>query len=228
MSNPTTNLSLFIDLKTQDKLRKWFSERDNGSPINIKNLALGDSDVDYKLSLQVNKIRPLPAPYEVPRIMSNILYKGNVGNITGVITAYLRRVNNVGQVESLYNHISGFSGSLNFTNGTNPPVINNEYDWNSIPFTQTPTTKEGFIVFLQTLPDNYFEIDGVTPKRLIETYDISFDNINFPSTWEAIIDDLNGSFLLAVPNTYTFGTNIQQIKVKGRISGIIKFLTFIY
>lgn len=231
MSNPTTNLNLFIDLKTQDRLRKWFSLRDttNGpGQIDIKNLALGDSDVDYKLSLQVNKIRPLPAPYEVPRIKHNLLYEGNVGNITGVISAYLRRVNNTAQVESLYNHISGMAGGLAFSSGNLPPTISNEYNWSTIPWTQTPGEREGFIVFLQTIPDNYFDTDGITPMRLVETYDIEFDTTNFPATWEVIIDNINGSFLIAVPTTYTFGTLTQQIKIKGRLSGIIKYLTFIY
>lgn len=224
MSNPTTNLSLFIDLKTQDRLRKWFAARDSSNPINIKNLALGDSDVDYKLSLQVNKIRPLPAPYEVPRIKSNLLYTGQIGNVTGVVTTYLRRVNSSGAIESLYGHISGLAGGLGFSSGTLPPTINNEYNWSSIPFSYN-LGREGFIVFAQTLPDNYFETDGVTPKRLVERYDFEFDP-NIPTSWEVIIDDANGSFLIATPTGYVSTGVEQQVKIRGRQSGIIKFLNY--
>jgi hypothetical protein len=223
MSNPTINLSLFIDLKTQDRLRKWFSERGSSNGLTLTGLSLGDSEINYKLSQQFNNIKILPTPYEVPRIKCKLIYEGNINNITGIVTTYLRKVNSDGSVSSLYNFITGSSNNLTFIAGNLPPALINGYDWGTIPFDPMDSNRQGFIVFCQTVPDNYYDNNG-NPLRLKEQYDIIIDTI--PLGWEVIIDDTNGSFLIAKPADYIYLSAVEQIRIKGRQSGISKILTF--
>ncbi len=225
MSNPTLNLNLFIDLKTQDKLRKWFSERNSLNGLVLTGLSLGDSDVDYKLSQQFYNIKTLAAPYEVSEIKHKLVYDGQINNLIGILTTYLRRVNPDGTVDSLYYYINGNSSNISFNPGTAPPVLANGYDWPTIPFTITENDREGFILFPQTLPDGYYDTNG-NKLRLKETYD--FDISVIPAGWEIIIDDVNGSLLIAKPTGYTFLTLFGQIKISGRDSGITKTINFNY
>jgi len=225
MSNPTQNLNLFIDLKTQDRLRKWFSERGSLTGLTLTGLSLGDSDVDYKMSQQFYNIKTLSAPYEVGQIKHKLVYDGQINNLIGVLNTFLRKVNPDGTVSSLYNYIQGNSSNINFTAGTAPPVLANGYNWSNIPFTVTEPLRQGFILFTQTLPDGYYDSNN-NKLRLQETYD--FDISVIPTGWEVIKDDLNGSLFMTKPNAYTFLTQFGQIKITGRISGITKTITFNY
>jgi len=223
--NPTTNLNLFIDLKTQDLLRKWFSERNNLTNFSLTGLSLGDSDVDYKLSQQFYNIKTLAAPYNVKEIKHKLVYDGQINNLIGELTVYLRRVNPNGSVSSLYNYIDGYSSNFVFASGDTPPTLANGKNWDSIPFSLSEVDREGFIVFPQTLPDGYYDNNG-NKLRLKETYDFTISVI--PVGWEIITDTDNGSFFIAKPASYVFLLQNSQITIKGKISGITKTITFNY
>lgn len=212
---------LTLDIKAQDRLREWFSKRGDATIVQLKCIELGDSDVDYEMSQQVNSIKILNSPYDVERIKHRLYYSGVVDNITGKITTFLRRVNAVDQVESLYNYPS----SSGYTAGVVPPTRANGFDFNTIAFDSLSVLKEGFIVYYQTLPDNYFDSNGV-PQRLIEQYVFTFNNV--PSSWEVILDQTNGSFLIAKPAGYTFLSLTGTIQVDGTLSTLSKTITFNY
>jgi len=225
MNNPTANLNLFIDLKTQDRLREWFSKRGSLQSLTLTGLALGDSEVNYKLSQQYQNIQTLSTPYEIPRIKHKLIYSGQANNLIGYLNTYLRHVDKDGNVESLYNYIDGVSSNVTFSQGQYPPVLVNGKNWNTVLFNITQTEREGFIVFTETLPDGYFDANG-KKMRLREEY--SFEISVLPVGWEIIIDEPNGSFLIAKPDSYSFLTLFSQIKITGKLSGISKVITFNY
>jgi len=175
-----TSRQLILDVKAQDRLREWFSQRGSTANVLIKCVGLGDSDVDYELSDQVDKIQVLSAPYNIPQIKHKLIYDGQASNLTGIITAYLRRVDETNQINSLY----GYPPTQTYSSGIFPPLVTNGFDWSAITF--SGTTREGFIVFFQTLPDNFTEPDPnnlsqVLPLRFVEQYDIVVDNLPIPN-----------------------------------------------
>jgi hypothetical protein len=168
-----TSRQLVLDIKAQDRLREWFAQRGSNANVIIKCIGLGDSDVDYELSDQVDKIQVLSAPYNVTH---KLIFEGQASNLTGKITSYLRYVDSTGQISSLY----GYPPSTSFTTGIFPPLVTNGFDQDQITF--SGTAREGFIVFLQTLPDNFTEPDPnnpsqVLPLRFVEEYDIVLENL---------------------------------------------------
>lgn len=215
------NLQLSVDVKAQDILRQWFSKRGGASNVVITCVGLGDSDVDYNMSQQVSRIKVVQAPYNTPRIKHHLYYSGVETNITGVITTFLRRVNEFDRVESLYN----YPGSMTYTEGVIPPTLANGYDYVTINFDTGSIVKEGFIAYFQTLPDNYVDGSGVQ-QRMKEEYSFTF--IDVPNTWEVIVDQTNGSFLIAKPAAYTFLSYQGSIRVKGLASGLERTILFNY
>lgn len=212
--------ALAVDVKAQDKLREWFSKR--GVPDNavIKCMGLGDSDVEYNMSQQATRIKVLQAPFAVPRIKHHLYYSGVSANITGILTTFLRRVNELDQIESLYNYPPN---NITYTAGVVPPTLSNGYNFSTIDFDILNVLKEGFLVYTQTLPDNYVDANGLQ-QRLIEQYDFTFNNI--PVSWEVILDQSNGSFLIAKPAGYVFTSQQGSIIVKGLSSSISKTILF--
>jgi hypothetical protein len=210
---------LKLDIKAQDRLRRWFAERNNPHNIQITCVGLGDSDIDYELAGRSNTIQNLAAPYDTPTIKHHLVYSGLVNNITGKITLFLRRVTSNGIVQSLY----GYPPTLAFTSGVIPPTLANGYDFSVISFDNSLITREGFVGFLQTLPDNYLDSNNVQ-QRLNEQY--TYDIVNLPTNWEFIIDHVNNSFLLAKPDNYVFQNTSGLIKVKGNDSGLSKTIIF--
>lgn len=163
---------LFINLKGQDALREWFTKRGEVGDLVLKFISLGDSDVNYELSQQVENIEILPAPYSIPKIKYKMAYEGQVGNIKGKIEAIIRKIDADGNILSLYN----YPPDQTFIQGKIPPTVENKKDWSSLDFS---SNKEGYVIFLQTLPDNYFAEDGTTPLRLVEQYDIEVENLPY-------------------------------------------------
>lgn len=216
----TTQLA--VDLKAQDRLRKWFSERGLSDSVIITCIGLGDSDITYEMSQQVSRIKVLQAPYQVPRIKHHLYYSGVATNVTGRISTFLRRVNASDQVESLYNYPPN---NTSFSAGVIPPTLAMGYDFSTINFDTGASTKEGFIVYLQTLPDNYVDSSGVQ-QRLPEQYTFTFNNV--PVSWEVILDQTNGSFLIAKPDSYVFASAQGSIVVQGVDSAISKTILFNY
>ena len=225
------NLQLYIDLKTQDRLRQWFSLRENPDNIQIKAVEFGDSDVDYALSTTPNNIRTLNAPYQVDRIKWKLIYSGSIaGGLAGNLTMFLRHVNSSGQVESLYN----YPPTLTYTLGVVPPTLYNGNIFTNIAFNTGITVREGFIAFFQTLPQGYTDPVTLLPLRYKEEYSLivncpSLSSVtSLPSGWELIPDVVNGSFLLAKPDSYVFTSNTGTITVKGLDTGISETISFNY
>lgn len=180
-----TSRQLILDIKAQDRLREWFSKRGGSNNLIITCLSLGDSDVDYHLSDQVDKIQVLSAPYNVERIKSKLIYEGDVSNLTGKITSYLRYVDANGLVKSLYNYVP----NKNFFTGIFPPALSSGFDWDDITF--TTNLREGFIVYFQTLPDGFTEPDPMDntkkiPLRFEEPYVITYTNLPLANTITAV------------------------------------------
>ena len=223
------NLQLYIDLKTCDRLRQWFSLRGSSDNIQIKAVEFGDSDVDYALSTTPNNIRILNAPYQVDRIKWKLIYSGSIaGGLSGHLTTFLRHVNSLGQVESLYN----YPPTLTYTLGIVPPTLTMGADFDYIQFNTGSSAREGFIVFLQTLPDGYIDLATGLPMRYAEEYSLIFSGPatanNLPVGWEVIPDVINGSFLLAKPDSYIFTSSTGTIVIKGLDTGIQRTITYNY
>jgi hypothetical protein len=213
---------LAVDVKAQDRLRQWFSQRGMPDVVQITCVGLGDSDIDYAMSQQATRIKVIQAPYQVPKIKTHLFYSGVVAGITGHITTFLRHVNSTGGVESLYNFPPN-SGL--FTAGVVPPVLANGFDFSVINFDISDNNADGYIVYTQTLPDNYFDVNGV-PERLDEQYTFVFNNV--PVSWEVILDQPNNSFMIAKPAGYVFTSQQGSIVMLGSVSGIGKTVLFNY
>lgn len=212
---------LTLDAKVQDRLREWFSKRGMPDVIQLQALQLGDSDINYEMSQQTNGIRVLNAPYQVQGIKHKLIYTGSTTNITGKIEMYIRYVNDSGQVASYYQ----FPSNTNLTLGVYPPSRGNQINKTSILFNNLNPNKEGFILFYQTLPDGYLDVNNV-PMRLKEEYDFNIPTI--PVGWDFIIDQLNGSIFIARPDSYVFLGSTGTVQVKGQLSSISKTITFNY
>ena len=189
MSTPTfNNNQLSIDIKTQDRLRQWFSERGNFDGLKLNSISLGDSDIDYRMSGQESRIKVLQAPFATERIKTRLYYTGGEANLTGKLTVYIRRVNESAVVESLYS----YPPITTFIPGITPPLLSNGLEFNTIPFTIGDSLREGFICFMQTIPDSF--VINTVQNRLKEQYTFVFNNV--PLSWEVILDQTNGSFLI--------------------------------
>ena len=174
------------------------------------------------MTQQYTRMKILNAPYNVPRIKHHLVYSGSVVNVTGTISTFLRRVNDSEIVESLYSYPPD---NINFAPGIIPPTLANGYNFLDIVFDTGSVVREGFIVYFQTLPDNYTDGSGVQ-QRLVEQYNFTFNNV--PVSWEVILDQTNGSFLIAKPAGYVFTTQQGSIIVQGVDSSISKTILFNY
>lgn len=172
----TNSRQLFIDLKAQDRLREWFSKRGGSRESNlvVDRFSLGDSDVDYELSQQLNSMQILPTPYQTPQIRHKLIFDGDYSNVTGSLKLLVRKLNEVGGVSATYD------SSGNLTQSRVVPDVKYARD-PSLLFT---TAKEGYIVFIETLPDNYVDTTGA-PLRLKESYDVIFTNLPQPIDFQS-------------------------------------------
>jgi hypothetical protein len=211
---------LSIDIKAADRLRQWFAGRGNFDGLKLNSVSLGDSDIDYRMSTQQSRIKVLQAPFNTQKIKTRLYYTGGEANLTGTLTMYLRRVNDSAVVESLYT----YPPFITFIPGIAPPLIGNALNYNAIPFDTGDVNREGFICFIQTIPDGFFY--NSEQHRLKETYTFVFNNV--PNTWEVILDQVNGSFFIAKPAGYTFLTLQGSIQITGNISTITKTFLFNY
>ena len=218
-----SNNNVFLSLKAQDRLREWFSKRGDINNVVLTDISLGDSDVDYELSLKASTIKTLPAPYEVPSIKYKLAYSGIINGVTGTINTYLRHVivdpinSNRAIVSTLYD----YPPDETFTHGDEPPRLINGKNWNTLTFT---SIKEGYIIFPETLPDNYTDDLG-DPLRYKETYYFTVNNL--PATWEAIQDNINGSLMIVKPAEVLLG-NTGTIDIIGKLTGIKKIVYYNY
>jgi len=222
------SIQLKIDVKTADRLRKWLAMRGENSSLKINKVALGDSDIDYHLTPNYSNIKILKAPFQPTNIKHKLLYNGQ-DRVTGIITCFVRLIDGY-NVSSLYEYPTNTDVVNGYSAGVIPPTIENGYNFSTLSM-PTSSPKQGMFVFLQTLPTNMYENNDITkPLRLKETYTITIngpiDNTelfgNFPSSWELIHDEENGSFFIAKPASYTFLSLFAKITITGNLTGITK------
>lgn len=217
-------IQIQVDVKVQDRMRKWLSTLLLSNNLELKCISLGDSDIDYELSTDMSKARILNAPYNIEAIKYPLIYNGLGKGIKGVITVFARYIDANGDVLSYYNYPT----NIVLTSGRIPPTLQNGFDIDQINFT---SSKMGVIVFIQTLLDYYRDEDNVH-QRLKEIYEVK---VLFNGTetvlngWQVLKDLPNGSLLIskdAIPlqdPTTTFNGEIQLIGNTIKITRSIKF-----
>ncbi|MEO6306081.1 MAG: hypothetical protein ABIP51_23235 [Bacteroidia bacterium] len=212
-------------MKVQDKYRKWFSALGTDPNYLASTcVILGDSDIDYELAPNIDNSRILSSPFSVPAVKHKLIYNGVGKNLSGIIKCFARRVNSDGSIDSLYQ----YPLNENFIAGNVGPTLENGKNWESITFTDA---KMGFILFFSTVLDFYLDENGIK-KRLVETYDFSFDWDGSPLTpvkWNYIIDLDNGSIFFYKEDTTSTPIGITlrgKIKVVGQSTQKITELSF--
>jgi hypothetical protein len=217
MFNPEKRL--IVDIKVQNRLREWFSRIADPTRNcdRITCIQFGDSEVDYDLGFDYTKIRVLNAPYNIESIKSKLAFEGLTSGISGKISTYFRRVGGDSNLSSYYNYPANNNLSLGIT----VPTLANAWDKNEILLENDENY--GWIGFIETLPDNYLDING-NQLRLKEKYEIILNNPGGQLN-PIIIDDENGSFFFSVPEiSVASGTTIGNITIKGITSGLTKIV----
>lgn len=189
-----TNI-LEIDVKCQDRYRKWFSSLGTEALLENQCVILGDSDIDYELAPNIDSTRILSAPFNVEAVKHKLIYNGVGKNLAGSIKVFARKVLDTGVVQSLYNYPLDEIWSTEVT----PPILTTGKSWEKFTFDDS---KMGYILFFSTVLDFYLDANDVK-KRLKETYTVTFDwnGGAIPLNWEFTIDNINGSLLLAKDDT---------------------------
>ena len=210
-----------VDIKLQDKARQLLSQL-NGK-LAVKCFSLGDSDIDYELSPNMNNARILNAPYSVQSIKYPLIVNGGGKGLKGTISCFLRYIDTDGNISSLYN----YPPSLTFTNGIIPPTLDEGYDWTQVNFTNV---KMGVILYFQTLLDYYMDSMG-KQERLSELYDMKvlFNGTEvIPTGWQVIKDLTHGSLLLGKDSTVTVTpANYQgSIQITGKLTKQVRIVQF--
>jgi hypothetical protein len=192
------NSRLSLDIKVQDRYRKWFASLGTAAELEGSCVILGDSDVDYELAPNLNNTRILNSQYNAEGVKYKLLYNGVGKNLAGSIKCFVRRVNADGSMQSLYN----YPVTEVFTSGQNPPILANGKNWDRVTFEDA---KMGFIFFFQTVLDYYLTDDNIK-QRLIEKYTIEIDwdgveDVAPSEDWDFVKDNDNGSLLIAKKDT---------------------------
>ena len=217
------NQILAVDIKVQDRYRKWLSALGNETLLTGKCVILGDSDIDYELS-DMNNAKIINAPYSIDGIRYKLIYNGVGKNLAGSIKCFARKVISTGDVQSIYSYPSNET----WVTGVIPPALENGKNWEKITFTDA---KMGYILYFSTVLDYYFDEDGVK-KRLVEEYDYTFDWDGSTVTagdFEYVIDNENGSLLISKLDTTGSpigGTYRGTITIKGQFSQKVKTVLF--
>lgn len=217
---------LTIDIKLSDSYRKYISSMLADPTLVPTAVILGDSDIAYDLAPNVANSRILNAPYSTAGVKHKLIFNGVGKNLSGIIKTFARRVDANGTIESLYN----YNTNLNFSPGVIPPVLNNGYDWPQITFSDS---QMGYILFFETVLDYYLTPVGAK-ERLVEKYNFTFSwngSSITPNGWNFVIDNNNGSLLLAKVDTTStpIGLNFRgSITAVGQFSQKIKVITFNY
>ncbi len=214
------NNILQLDIKLQDPYREIISKLGKGN-VEITCVILGDSDIDYELSQDMNNAKILNAPYSVTSVKYPLVYNGLGKSLVGKVTCFARKIDSASKVNSLYTYPTNKVFSYNRI----PPTLENGFDWDKLEFT---ADKMGYILFFQTLLDFYVDDNGVQ-QRVKEqfSFNITFNNSPIlPSGWEIIIDQDNGSLLIgknasAVTNIYN-----GKIEVQGKTTSNKKVIEF--
>jgi hypothetical protein len=216
--------TLQLDIKVEDRYRKWFSGLGIDSQLKASCVILGDSDIDYELAPNVENSRILSTPYSVEGIKHKLIYNGVGKNLAGSIKCFARKVNSDGTLSSLYD----YPANDTFTAGVTPPTLNNGKNWEKITFDDT---KMGFVLYFSTVLDFYLTDEDVK-KRINEEYTITFDwngSSVTPASWDYKIDNVNGSLLLAKQDTTSSPVSssyLGKITITGTFSNKVKEVKF--
>ena len=177
--------NITLDIKIQDELRKWFSQRGSQNNLQITGISLGDSDIDYELSQNKEIIKSFPAPYRSYGIKHKLIYDGNINNLSGTIVTNIVKINSEGYLQSIYN----YPQDSVFLSGTTKPGASTGLNFEKIPFDSASTVLEGYVVFISTLIDQYLDVNG-NRERYLESYKITFSSNNNDNdvSYEMILD----------------------------------------
>ena len=189
------NNNIQVDIKVTNRYRKWLSTLLINNTLELKCIMLGDSDIDYELGDSVNGSRILNSPYNPEAIKYPLIYNGLGNGVKGIISTFVRYVDENGDVSSYYNYPLSTTLSI----GRIPPTLVNGLDIDTVDFTND---RMGIIFFFQSLLDYYRTDEGVQ-QRLNENYEIKvkFNNSEIvPNNWQVIRDDLNHSLLISKTN----------------------------
>lgn len=213
-----------VDIKVQDRMRKWLSRLMTSGTLEFECIMLGDSDIDYELSVDMSKARILNAPYNIEAIKYPLIYNGLGKGIKGVITCFARYVDANGDISSYYD----YPVSTALTIGKIPPTLQNGYDIDSAAFTNN---RMGVIFFIQTLLD-YYRDENNLQQRLKEVYEFKVlfnGSETIPSGWQ-VIKDINNSSLFISKDTVTLvdpSTTLNgELQIVGNISKIQRSIKF--
>lgn len=214
---------LELEIKIQDRYRKYFSSLGNDAQLKSTCVILGDSDIDYELAPNVSQSRILSAPYNVNGVKHKLIYNGVGKNLSGLIKCFSRKVLSDGTIQGLYNYPTDEIWETRMM----PPSLENGKNVEVLVFDEN-VTKMGYILFFSTVLDYYFDENGVK-KRLVEKYNFSFDwngSEVAPTGWESIIDNDNGSLLLAKDTATVSVLPNCTITIIGQFSNKVKRVKF--
>lgn len=230
------NNILQLDIKIQDKFRQTLADVAAGN-LKLKCVQLGDSDVDYQNSLNVDNFKILNSPFNSESIRYPLIYDGSGRGLEGYITCFARQIDSDGNVLSLYN----YPGDFTFLDGRVPPDLNNGYSFFDLTF---DGSKMGYILFFQTILLNYVDENTGFNKALNEKINMKvtfFDSETVPPGWEVVkdesthvitIDDVNyvvnnNSMMIAKSDSNILGNNADgKIYLTGALSNISKTINF--
>ena len=213
---------LQLDIKVQDKYRQLLSKLGQDG-VELTCVQLGDSDIDYELSLDMNNARILNSPYNVEGIKYPLIFNGAGKGLKGIVSAFARKVNGDGTVSSLYTYPSDNVLSV----GRTPPSLENAFNWDVLTF---DSEKMGMIIYFQTLLDYYLEAGTNLPLRLKEEYEITVTfngSETVPDGWEVTLDTTNSSMLLGKGEVSLVSLE-GKIETTGKVSGNTKTIEFNY
>lgn len=164
---------LQIDIKTQDRLREKFSKQGETSFKTLTGLSVGDSDINYEIAYKNSFPLITDAPFNSEDIRFKLISNGIAANLAGSTIVYARRlVDNT--IRSLYQYPLNSSSSEkdDWFLGNGVPSVETGKEVSTLPFFVGDSNDlEGLILFAQTLPDNYFDEDGVQ-ERVNESFSI--------------------------------------------------------
>lgn len=212
---------LEIEVKVQDRYRKWFSALGTDIPLSATCVILGDSDIDYGLAPNVATSRILSAPYSVNGVKHKLIYNGIGKNLAGSIKCFARQIQSDGSVDSRYN----YPANETWTPGRLPPTLANGENITQVIF---DSTKMGYILFFSTVLDYYFDENGIK-KRLFEKYNffVDWNGVeDIPANWDVVIDNDNGSLLISKNNIAVGTAYTGTITIVGQFSNKTKIIKF--
>lgn len=233
------NNILTVDIKVQDKFRELLSNLSDGMPI-LNGVVLGDSDIEYT-SIDQKNSRILNAPFNIPKIKYPLIYTGAAMGLEGKITCFTRFINLDSDGRSIVSSLYDYPTNSSFTQGTNPPLLNNGKDFDILTFNDE---KSGYILYFQTLLLNYFDPETGLEQRFNEPLEITVTfagSKTIPNGWEITIDkgersmNINGKNINIYHNSMllskdvfavAMGINNGEINIKGVYSNISKTIKF--